>query len=100
MEGFKIKEDRLFALHKTMQFRNQLIHEAPEHDHDFRSTVRNVKFLEIILKIIDSNKFDLARLHRMLIKHHFRVRGRSRKCDYVVLIMEIYNYGLAHRVTL
>lgn len=100
MEGFKIKEDRLFALHKTMQFRNQLIYEAPVHDNDFRSTVRNVKFLEIILKIIDSNKFDLTRLHKMLIKHHFKVRGRSRKCDYVVLILEIYNYGLAHKVSL
>lgn len=100
MEGFNIKEDRLFLFHKTMQFRNQLINEAPEHDHDFRSTVRNVKFLEIILKMIDSTKFDLARLHRMLIKHHFKVRGRARKCDYVVLILEIYNYGLANKVTL
>jgi len=100
LEEFTIKEGRLFLFHKTMQFRNQLIKDAPHSDNLFRSTVRNAKFLEIILQIIDSNKFDLTRLHKMLIKQHFKVRGRARKCDYIELIMEIYNYGLSHKVML
>lgn len=98
--NFKVREDRLFALHKTMQFRNQLLNEAPEGDLDFRNTVRNVKFLEVILTLIDSNKFNIERLHKRLISHHYRVKARARKADYVELILEIYNYGLANKVTL
>lgn len=98
--NFKVREDRLFAFHKTMEFRNQLLQKAPEGDLDFRNTVRNVKFLEVILTLIDSNKFKIERLHNTLLKQHYKVRGRARKTDYMDLIMEIYNYGLANKVTI